>query len=318
MDRGLLKYCLVLLITFTTGVAIAQLPVIQMQRDSLRIGEQMGIVLAVAYPANHTNLTIEWPVIEEQFSEFIEIIDSTAIDTLPVKPGDETIVMQQRAFIVTSFDSGYYAIQPFAFVINGDTLKTDAKFLYVNTVPVNMEEPMRPMKGIYIEPFDWWAFLKKWGPIFALTLGVLALMIYLLDRKSKRTKSVVKEIVIKEPAHIIAYRSLSNLEDKQLLASGKEKLYQSELTAILRTYLEDRYDIQAMEQTTGETIKNLKYSTISSRSMENMVQVLNMADVVKFAKGQLSQQINEAALSKVKGFVDETKMIEQNNIIESE
>jgi len=68
-----------------------------------------------------------------------------------------------------------------------------------------------------------------------------------------------------------------------------------------------------MEQTTGETIKNLQYSSLSPLLKENLVQVLNMADVVKFAKGQLSRQLNENAFTKVKSFVDETKLSEITN-----
>ena len=60
------------------------------------------------------------------------------------------------------------------------------------------------------------------------------------------------------PAHEIAMEKLASLEQSGWLDKEDYKTYQSELTYILREYLEGRFNIQAMESTTAEIIKQME------------------------------------------------------------
>ncbi len=309
MGNSLIKYGWIVLAVMFVGNVYSQEARITVERDSMLIGEQTTIQIELAV-ASRDIATVTWPLVENQLSEFIEIVDSTAIDTLIMEANKGVIILRQQ-FLITSFDSGYYAIQPIVFNVKNDSVSTETKFIYINTVPVNLDDGIKTIRGIYTVPFDWKSFFKRWTPYVLGALALLFLLLYFLKKRGEKEVEIVKEVVIQEPAHVIAYRSLNKLREKELLKKGKEKAYQTELTNILRTYLEDRYNIQAMEQTSGETIKNLKFSSIGSVHLEDIAQVLNMADIVKFAKGHMSQQLNESAFDKVMNLVNTTKATEQ-------
>jgi len=60
------------------------------------------------------------------------------------------------------------------------------------------------------------------------------------------------------PAHEIAFEQLALLKEKKLWQQGLIKQYYSEATEIFRRYLENRYAMQAMEETTDEILAGLR------------------------------------------------------------
>jgi len=191
-------------------VGFAQVPQLVLPIDSIRIGEQVEVILKLTFP-KEDSIKIVWPELDAQFDEDIEVIDSTGVTNLSTASNKSVFITQQKKFTVTAWDSGYYSIEPFTFVIRGDSIATGAQHLYVNTVQVNLEEMIKPIKGIYEEPFDWKAFFKKaWPYVFGLL--ALAGLLILLYKYIERREIVVKEEKIPlEPAHVIALRSMASL-----------------------------------------------------------------------------------------------------------
>ena len=85
---------------------------------------------------------------------------------------------------------------------------------------------------------------------------------------------------------------MKELDEKQLLQQNKIKIYYSELTDIVRTYIEKDIHIPALESTTNElieTINDFNESSklgISKETIQQLKQVLQSADLVKFAKSK--------------------------------
>ena len=92
---------------------------------------------------------------------------------------------------------------------------------------------------------------------------------------------------------------LNRLFDSDLIARGKLKEYFLEFSEILRRYFERRFEILAVESTTSEIIRDLKAKEVSAALREKIQQVLDTADLVKFAKWRPSaleiQQLNRMA-----------------------
>jgi predicted RNA binding protein with dsRBD fold (UPF0201 family) len=93
---------------------------------------------------------------------------------------------------------------------------------------------------------------------------------------------------------------LNTLEKKELWQHGEIKEYYSELTNIVRNYIEEAIEIPAMESTTYELIEGLKIASLrkkmklSQETIENLFVVLKQADLVKFAKSKpLDYEITE-------------------------
>ena len=177
--------------------------------------------------------------------------------------------------------------------------------------PLDIEEmeqdsfDISPIKPIIKEPIQ----LRDFVPYF-IGLGIILLsaLIYYLFKKYKEKKAAqpVEEIKIVIPAHKIALDKLYNLDEKKLWQSDI-KGYQSELTYIIREYLENRYKIPALESTTDEIVKSLKNKDIESSHVSEMKNILQVADLVKFAKGKPSINIHQEFMEKAFEFVRDTQ-----------
>jgi hypothetical protein len=124
----------------------------------------------------------------------------------------------------------------------------------------------------------------------------------------------------KEPAHIIALRELDRIKNEKLWQKDKIKEFYSDVTETLRIYIEDRFDIPAMEQTTDEILTNFKYrkELINEKLFGNLSQILSLADLVKFAKYIPLPDDNNMTLVEAYFFVNATKKEEIKKPTESE
>src|SRR5687767_7320787 len=106
----------------------------------MRIGEQVKVDLYVTYDASLKDLKIQWPKIGDTLSSKVEVIGVTGIDTTLPNKSNSTHIFQHQQITVSVYDSGYYAIPPFKFIFNNDSLNTaytQPLFLEVHTVPTD-------------------------------------------------------------------------------------------------------------------------------------------------------------------------------------
>lgn len=217
----------------------------------------------------------------------LEIVEQGKIDTIQ---NADTYLLKQR-LLVTGFDSGQYYIPSFAFQVmdkNGHAteLYTDSILIRVATVAVDTTKAFKPIKDIVAVKSSW---LDHWKLILAiiLLLGLLVFVWYYFI-KNRKTKIPEKAKVPPEKAHEKAIRQLQELKDKHLPEQGKVKEYYSGLSDIIRTYLEERYGITAMEQTTDELLAFLKKQNDSRTELRKvrpeLKMILRTADLAKFAK----------------------------------
>ena len=150
------------------------------------------------------------------------------------------------------------------------------------------------------------SFLIVLGVILALA-GLILLVILL---KSKLKKDAVGQKIVPKPAHKIAFEALEGLLGKNLPSLGKIKEYYSELSDIIRHYLENRFDIKAPEMTTEEFLVSLSNTEdLNGLQKELLRKFLSHCDLVKFAKYGPTKQEIENAFNSAKKLVDETKEI---------
>lgn len=148
--------------------------------------------------------------------------------------------------------------------------------------------------------------LKDYWPYFALAAGLLLLgLIYLFIKTKEKRAQIALIDKPKAPAHYFAYKKLAKLKGEQLWKVGKDKEYQTQLTYTIREYLENRFNIKALESTTEEIKSNLVDEVTTTQETE-LVEILQIADLVKFAKAKPSEDINESFLRKAEAFVKST------------
>ncbi len=301
-----LKVFLLLLITLYSNAVFANGLTATAEADTnkIRIGEQFHINLTANIPFGYK---VIFPALADTFNHF-EIVNRGAIDTLSDKSKKDLTLRQQLT--LTSFDSGFHVIPPMPFLVQQgkktDTLLTEASLMTVVTVPVDTTKDIKPLKSIMEVPFPWLDYLLYLLLFFAIT-GI----IYVLYKKFYRKKVAVKpeRVIPARPAHEIALEKLKQIEQEKLWQQGFIKKYFSEITDTLRQYIENRFGVFAMEQTTDEILRHFENDLIKQEEKEKLKYVLRLADMVKFAKAITIPTENETSMQYAYDFINMTRPV---------
>ena len=187
-------------------------------------------------------------------------------------------------------------------------MQTGTVTLQVKAVQVDTTKTFYDIKQPLAVSYTFWDWLKDHWLAVLLTLGLLLLIaggVYYYRNRPKAAAPVVAKPILS--ADQIALNKLNELRDKKLWQQDQVKLYYSELTDVLREYLEKRYHIKAHEQTTDEIFEGLKTREILQENSLMLKQLLTLADLVKFAKQKPEAIENEQSMDKAMDFIRQTK-----------
>lgn len=232
-------------------------------------------------------------------------------------------IIYQNQLELKFWEPGIFQLPDMYFPLtNGDTLvaKGDRITIGVEAITEPLDSlGLAPIKPIIPEELHWKDYLKSMLPILipflALVLVWMIIRSGILKRKEKAEE--LAEIIIR-PAHEIAFERLAALDKKQLWQKGDFKSYQSEITHIIREYLENRYNILALESSTSEIIQQLKPLGFSAELKQQLQGILLMADLVKFAKAEPPENTHPQFMDYAVGFVEKTKKTEQSEPLNEE
>jgi hypothetical protein len=279
--------------------------------SKIRIGEQVKLNLYVTYDANQKNLNINWPTIGDTLTGKVEVISTSAIDTTIPDKNRPSLIQQHQQILISAYDSGYFQIPPFTFTLNNDTsnvLNTRSFILEVHTIPTDTSlAKVKDIKPVLNEPFNWkWYLLHIWVGIGIIALGIAAWLI-IRYRKKKMQNRIVEPPKPKIPAHITALESLEKIKSEKVWREGKVKEYYSQISDTIRLYIEERFNVFALESTTDEIMSAFRSQVIDSESKDKLQQMLQLADLVKFAKMIPIEMEHEMTLDNAFDFVNGTK-----------
>ena len=275
----------IIIILFFSNILYCQ--TISLDTNFLLIGEQTKLTVS-----NVIQDSMLWPDIEKILSKEIEIIKKGDIDTLQNKISQE--------FILTVWDSGTYYIPSINFSKN---IQSEKIILNVKTININKDDQLKDIKDPFGAPLSWQEIWPWILIIIILFTTILLIRKYISKKKKLITNNLPKKIT---PCHIIALNELNMLEKKQLWENGFVKDYYSEISEILRRYLEKRFQFIALEITTEEIIKELN-NKIKNITLEEVSILLKRADLAKFAKSKPNKSDNIESLSMAKKIIEKTK-----------
>jgi hypothetical protein len=279
--------------------------------SKLRIGEQAKVDIYVSYDARQKNIRINWPEIGDTITGKVEVVSVSAIDTTFPDKTNSSKIFQHQQITVSVYDSGYYAIPGFKFILNEDTtrpLYTNPLFLEVHTVPTDTSATkLKDIKPLMEEKFNW----KWYLDYIYLCIGVILLVIIIVAitiyYTRKQRQVITEPEKPKVPAHIIALASLEKIKEEQIWKEEKVKEYYSAISDTIRTYIEDRYNLNALESTTDEIMTAFRSQVIDKESKEKLQQLLMLSDLVKFAKMFPIEAEHNFTLQNAFDFVNGTK-----------
>ena len=270
----------------------------------LMIGDQTAMHLSVTQEANEH---VEMPVFGETLQDGIEIVDRSAVDTTTLPDGR---LQLSQELTLTSFKDSLFAVAPIAVVSGGDTFRTEPMALNViQPFEVDSSLAITDIKDIEKAPIYWWGIIR-W---ILLALGIIGLFIgayygVLWYRKHFLKEEEAIEPELLRPADEVALEKLDEIKAQKIWKDGKVKEYQTELTDVVREYISRRFDVQSTEKTSDETLRAMK-PLIDKELFAKLSKMLQLADLVKFAKWHTTPDENEQALSTAYEFVNETKEV---------
>lgn len=282
--------------------------------DSILIGDQVWWKLPLPKEAWEPALTerIDAPQLPKDLVDGVEALSQIRFDTLYRKKKIEEIEARVR---ITSFDSGAYLLPYMPLYLqradgDTDTLWYKGKILKVTTIPIDTTTYQAyDIKGQMLYPIT---AAEVFGCL-AIVLAVAALIWFIVWIVKRRKKNIplFGTPKPKDPPHIVALRALDKIKSQELWKHNKVKLYYTQLTDTLRVYLCDRWNIQAMEQTSAEMLTSLQQMAaqdplLTKDALASISEMLNVSDLAKFAKHTPSEQENIDSLQQTVRFVTAT------------
>jgi hypothetical protein len=255
------------------------------------------------------NVRVQFPVWADTLAKNIEIIEVYPVDSGKTKNG---MMRYVQDIVITSFDSGRHVLPPVPVPFTegdfSDTIATRPLYLDVHTLSLDGLEDIADVKPIYAVPLTW-AEVWPWLLIALASLALAAFIAYAVIRyiNNKPIFSIAVKPV--EPPHIIALRELDKLRNEKLWQNRKIKDYYTRLMDIIRIYIENRFDVPAMEMTSDEILGGLQSTGFEDNNLtERLRNVFYRADLVKFAKAEPLPDENESSMLDCYLFVNNTKL----------
>lgn len=282
----------------------------EMDSACIWIGEQTKFTLSAIQPKDKQ---VVFPLFSDSIVNGLEIVDYCKKDTVLLPSGE---IKVSESYVVTSFDSAMIFVPNMPIVDGNDTFFTNPLVLKVLSVPIDTtQHAIADIKNVVKPPFDWISFLTITA-IVVLSVIVILMIIFIIrwyKKKFKKEYSECQEIVDNRPAHVIAYEQLELLRQKQLWQKSLFKEYYTDLTDILRQYIDKRFNISAMEMSSEDLIGEFKSHKDLNANKELMTllrSILSISDLVKFAKWVPLPDENSLAFNNVTKFIDISKQEE--------
>jgi hypothetical protein len=227
---------------------------------------------------------------------------------------DQGRILQKYEYVVSVFDTGSFVIPPFPVayfptdsIADYKIITASAIKIYVESVIQDEERQLRDIKPPINIPYNYFLLISVIGSV--LLISLIMYLGYRLYRKRKETGYLLKPPEPAKPAHEVALNALSDLMEKDLVSKGFVKQFYSEISEIVRRYIEGRYFVRALEETSTEILLELEGQELSEIAYQNVRELLQLSDLVKFAKYLPTDEENENVVLWAKEFIEETKVI---------
>ena len=274
----------------------------EVDTTKIRIGEQINYKIKVE--ADSSSLVV-FP--EGQTFMPLENVEALKIDTTK----KDAKFLLSRIYKLTQFDSGSYTIPRQKIIIGDKPFFTDSLRVDVNTIEVDTTKQqlydIKPIIEVEKSGGNWWKWLI--GVIAALAL-IAFLLYWFIWRQKPLTED--EEIALLPP-YDRAKLALKKLDESQYLIRSEVKEYYSELTFIIRKYLDEKVYDRALESTTDELINRLNLLKdgnqvpLTKDTIKNLESILKRADLVKFAKSAPDMALAEMDKATIDKEIDQVK-----------
>ena len=297
------KYIVILILLILAVVSHAQVQV----SASVLIGGRSHYFITVYAP---TGTKISFPDYNKK-KEIVPNIEVLTVqsDTIDANNG----VRIRRIYTITGWDAKRYTIPEQRVIVNGSSKMTGKVEMEVQAVPIDTVKNMpMPPDDIQKVPFMW----SEWIPVILVTVLALlfigiAFYLYRMLRHKKHGWKPKKERVLsyyEQAKHDLAKIAVNKMLYKE------QKDYYTDVTNILRIYISQRYNINALEMTSHEILESMK-DVCDASNIDKLKVIFNTVDLVKFAKYSTNATDMDYYFDSIEHFIDNTKMDEPTVVV---
>ncbi|MEN8253864.1 MAG: hypothetical protein ABFR33_00190 [Verrucomicrobiota bacterium] len=268
-------------------------------RETIQIGDPIELIVTAYFP---TNGTLELPEIGRKKDIVLLKRDWENV------PREDGLSQSESRYSITSFRLGEHLVSTgmISCVVGEQTFATNFPQVVLNvetSLGADATSEIADIKSIYklpgrVPPWLW----------ISLLVALVAFLVGMVSSKLWKSRAVIIPSVPPIPPYVLAFQALEALKGKGLLEKDECNPFYTELSMILRTYLEGRFSLNAPDETTEEIVEEMSKSAELNGSQRNILQdFMRQADMVKFAKGHPDRNTMESAFDTTKQFVEETR-----------
>ena len=295
-------FCIGLLMAVSTQANVS----VNVAIDStmLVIGDQAGLSLSVNQPMDKQ---VTFPLYVDTLPGGLEVVELPQVDSL--KEGERCVVTHH--YRITAFEDSLYLLSALPFVCEGETIWSKPLALKV-IQPFEVDTAshiLADIKDIYRAPIYWWGIART-VLLILLILALIGVAYWLYRRFAKRETSevIVEQVEVRDPWEV-ALEGLDRIkQEKTWQQTGRQKVYFTELTDILRNYADGVFGVNCMELPSSEILKGLTPLLKDNKeALLALKMILNLADLVKFAKWTAMPNECEDSLKQAYHFLELTR-----------
>ncbi len=214
----------------------------------------------------------------------------------------------QGTYTVTSFEEGLFVIPPHAFRLNGKAIMSNPLLLQVNLVAKKKDVDLYDIEESFEElPSPFYEQAKKvilWSLFTLLLIGLVFGYILFLRKKSKQ-QEVVPTPPNSNTIKKMAIADLNALMEQKLWEKDELKEHFTQLSLIARRYLGKEMGSSYLEKTSLEIQLLLRKKGCPERWLQSLGLILNVSDMVKFAKSSVEAEGIYSIYDMAKSFIEE-------------
>ncbi len=256
----------------------------------LYVGDSVTLTLTARHP---TNSVVHFPTLGNGKKV---VVQDRSIDT---KKETDELLKTEETVRLTSFRVGDWSLATNPVVcVEADgsekTVHLSPLLLQVqSTLNETNATTLSDIKGLVKPPLRIGRVV--WVMLLIAGLALAAGLLTLFFRRRKQVENALPKAVI--PPEVIATEALEALRNKRWVPEP----FFTEISLILRTYLENRFRLNAPELTTEELSEKL------SREQKNALgNFFELSDLVKFARADAEKDVMRTAFQTVETFIEQT------------
>ena len=300
------KYIVIFILLILAVVSHAQVQVTaSVDSTKILIGGRSHYFITVYAPKG---TKISFP----EFNNKKEIVSDIEVLSAKSDTADaNSKVRIRRIYTITAWDAKRYTIPAQKVIVGGATKTTGNVTLDVQAVPVDtVKSTPMPPDDIQKVPFSW----GEWVPVILVIVLALILICFvfylyriLCHKQNGRALKKTRTLSYYEQAK----HDLSEIAANKMLYA-EQKAYYTDVTNVLRKYISQRYNINALEMTSHEILESMQ----DVCDVSELKVVFNTADLVKFAKYSTDANDMTYYLDSIVHFIDSTKVEEAKDVVE--